>query len=147
MSIHIYHEEVLMNGKDPFAGSWKLNPGRSQFSLDHRPTSATMCWERTGEGYVMTAEGITHDGKPVKERPRAFKLDEKEHPIEGEPGLVEIAHHPDANTIHVQAKNVDHVVGEGSYIVSADGTSLIAAVSGADAQQRRFLTVGVWDRQ
>jgi len=133
--------------KAPFVGSWKLNPRRSQFNLGHRPTNATMCWERTGEGYVMTAEGITPDGKAVKERPRTFKLDEKEHPIEGEPGLVEIAHHPDANTIHVQAKDAHHVVGEGSYIVSADGTSLIAAISGTNVQQRRFLTVAVWDRQ
>jgi len=136
-----------MNSKDPFAGSWKLNPDRSQFALSHRPTSATMCWERTGEGYVMTAEGITQDGKPVKERPQAFNLDEKEHPIQGEMDLVEIAHHPDANTIHVRAKKVDQVVGEGSYIVSACGGSLIAAVSGTDAQQRRFFTVTIWDRQ
>jgi hypothetical protein len=136
-----------MDGKDPFAGSWKLNPGRSQFSSGHHPTSATMCWRQTREGYVMTAEGITHDGKPVKERPRAFNLDEKEHPIQGDPGLVEIAHHPDANTIHVRAKSVDQVVGEGSYIVSADGSLLIAAVSGLDAQQSRFLSIAIWDRQ
>jgi hypothetical protein len=106
-----------------------------------------MFWERTSEGYLMRAEGITHDGKAVKERPLAFNLDEKEHPVPGAPGLVAIAQHPDANTIHVQAKNVDQVVGEGSYIVSPDGTTLIAAVSGTDAQRKPFLTVAVWDRQ
>jgi hypothetical protein len=136
-----------MSAKDPFAGVWNLNPCRSQFRSGHRPTSGTMFWKRTSQGYLMRAEGITHDGKAVKERPQAFNLDEKEHPVPGAPGLVAIAQHPDANTIHVRAKNVDQVVGEGSYIVSADGTTLIAAVSGTDAQQKVFVTVAVWDRQ
>ena len=95
----------------------------------------------------MRAEGITQDGKAHRERPQAFHLDQKEHPIPGAPGLVAIAYHPDAHTIHVQAKNADGVVGEGSYIVSADGNTLIAAVSGTDAQQKKVLTVAVWDRQ
>jgi hypothetical protein len=136
-----------MNSKDPFAGIWKLNPDRSQFCSGHHPTSGTMRWERTSEGYLMRAEGITHDGKTVQERPQAFRLDETEHPIPDAPGVVTIARHPDAHTIHVQAKNAHQLVGEGSYIVSADGSTLIAAVSGTDAQQKRFLTVAVWDRQ
>lgn len=95
----------------------------------------------------MRAEGTTYDGKAVQERQQVFNLDEKEHPVPGAPGLVAIARHPDANTIHVQAKNADQMVGGGSYIVSADGTTLIAAVSGTDARQKPFLTVAVWDRQ
>ncbi len=136
-----------MNAKDPFAGFWNLNPGRSQFCSGHRPTSGTMFWESTPEGYLMRAEGTTYDGKAVQERQQVFNLDEKEHPVPGAPGLVAIARHPDANTIHVQAKNADQMVGGGSYIVSADGTTLIAAVSGTDARQKPFLTVAVWDRQ
>ena len=153
MSIHISERPILreeistMSAKDPFAGIWNLNPGRSHFRSGHRPTGGTMFWERTPEGYLMRAEGTTCDGKAVQEGLQAFNLDEKEHPVPGAPGLVAIAHHPDANTIHVQAKNSDQVVGEGSYIVSADGTTLIAAVSGTDAQQKPFLTVAVWDRQ
>jgi hypothetical protein len=136
-----------MSSKEPFAGIWHLNPDRSQFCSGHHPAGGTMRWERTSEGYLMRAEGITHDGKAVQERPQAFNLDEKEHPVPGAPGLVAIARHPDAHTIHVQAKNADQVVGEGSYIVSADGSTLIAAVSGTDAQQKHFLTVAVWDRR
>jgi len=104
-----------MSAKDPFAGIWNLNPGRSHFRSGHRPTGGTMFWERTPEGYLMRAEGTTCDGKAVQEGLQAFNLDEKEHPVPGAPGLVAIAHHPDANTIHVQAKNSDQVVGEGSY--------------------------------
>jgi len=136
-----------MSAEHPFAGSWNLNTGRSQFPAAHHPASGTMRWERTEEGYLMTAEGTTHDGKALKERPQAFHLDEKEHPVPGAPGLVAIAYHPDAHTIHVQAKNAGQLVGEGSYIVSADGNALIAAVSGTDAQQKPFLTVAVWDRR
>jgi hypothetical protein len=55
----------------------------------------------------MKAEGTTHEGKAVQERPQAFNLDEKEHPVPGALGLVAIACHPDAYTIHVQAKNAE----------------------------------------
>jgi len=136
-----------MSAKDPFAGVWNLNPGRSQFRGGHRPTSGTMFWERTSDGYLMRAEGVSCDGKAVQERPQTLNLDEKDHPVPGVPGVVAVVHHPDANTIHVQARNADLVVGEGSYIVSADGATLIAAVAGTDAQQKPFLTVAVWDRQ
>ena len=136
-----------MSTKDPFTGIWKLNLERSHFGSRHRPTSGTMTWERTSEGYLMRAEGLTGDGKVVQERPQALALDEKEHPIVGAPYLREIAHQPDPNTIHIQAKNADEVVGVGSYIVSADRRTLIAVASGADAQQKPFLTVAVWDRQ
>ena len=136
-----------MSTKDPFTGIWKLNLERSHFASRHRPTGGTMTWERTSKGYLMKAEGLTRDGKVVQERPQALTLDEKEHPIMGLPHLRESAHHPDPNTIHIEAKDADEVVGVGSYIVSEDRRTLIAVASGADAQQRPFLTVAVWDRQ
>lgn len=136
-----------MNAKDAFAGIWRLDVGRSQFSPAHRPGCAAMCWERTPQGYLMRAEGRTREGKLVDECPQAFILDEMEHPIPSAPGLSMIVHHPDANTILVQAKHADRVVGEGSYVVSADGSTLTASVSGIDAQRKPFQTIAIWDRQ
>lgn len=136
-----------MTVKDPFAGIWRLNLGRSQFSTGHSPSCAAMSWERTSQGYLMRAEGRTREGKLVEERPQALVLDGIGHPIPSAPGLSVIAQHPDPNTIRVETKNADHVVGEGSYIVSADGSTLTACVSGIDAQQRPFQIIAVWDRQ
>ncbi len=35
---------------DPFIGTWKLNPGKSQFDPNHRPSEATMRWELDADG-------------------------------------------------------------------------------------------------
>ena len=40
-----------MKREDPFGGAWKLNGDKSQFDPNHRPSSATMHWERTPERY------------------------------------------------------------------------------------------------
>jgi len=50
-----------MSKEYPFDGTWKLNPEKSQFDPNHRPQNATMRWERTSDGYAMTAEGIAGD--------------------------------------------------------------------------------------
>jgi hypothetical protein len=135
-----------MNRNDPFAGNWKLNPEKSHFDPNHRPSSGIMSWERTSEGYSMRAEGTTSEGKLVQERPQTFILDGKDHPVPGAPGLAAIMSRPDPNTIHMEAKKAGGVVGKGSYVVSGDGATLTATVSGTDAQQRPFQTVVIWDR-
>ena len=67
-----------MNREDPFSGTWRLNPEKSDFDPNHRVSSGTMRWERIANGYSMKAEG-THDGHLVQERPATFILDGKDH--------------------------------------------------------------------
>ena len=105
-----------------------------------------MRFEREPEGYLMRAEGIC-DGKRVEEQPQRFILDGKEHPAPGAPGVTAVSTRPDANTIQAAARSGDRVLGEGSYVVSADGATLTATVRGVDAQQRPLQTTVVWDRQ
>ena len=130
---------------DPFAGTWKMNPGKSNFDPNHRPTEGTMRFEAQTDGYLMRAEGVC-DGKRVEEQPQRFMLDGVERPVPGAAGVTAVSTRPDANTIHVTARAGDHTVGEGSYVVSADGTTLTATVRGMDAKQRPFQTTVVWER-
>jgi hypothetical protein len=52
--------------RDPFVGTWKLNPGRSKFDPNHRPTEATMAWELRADGsYHMRASGVSEKGERV----------------------------------------------------------------------------------
>jgi hypothetical protein len=136
----------MPNQQDPFSGTWKMNTQRSNFDPNHRPSEATMRFERESEGYLMHAEGVC-DGKHVQEQPQRFILDDKEHPVPGAPEVVVVSSRPDPNTIRSVARNGDRTLGEGSYVVSADGATLTATVRGIDAQQRRFETTVVWDRQ
>lgn len=136
-----------MNSEDPFSGIWKLNPEKSHFDSNHRPTSGTMLWEATSEGYVMRAEGTTSDGKVVQEQPTTFILDGKDHPVGNVPGISMITSRPTPNALEVESKNVGSIVGKASYVVSGDRTTLTATVSSLDAQERRFRHYLVWDRQ
>jgi hypothetical protein len=133
--------------QDLFSGTWILNPAKSAFDPNHRPTQATMRFERNPEGYRMTASGTKEDGQHVEERPQTIVLDGKEHEIPGVPNAVAIAHSPDPHTIRAMGKSGNTVLGEGSYVVSADGKTLTATTAGTDAQQRRFQTVTVWERE
>ncbi|HXX46093.1 MAG TPA: hypothetical protein VEJ38_15290 [Candidatus Acidoferrales bacterium] len=135
-----------MNREDPFSGRWKLNPEKSNLDPNHRPSSATMHWERTSEGYRMTAEGVKGDGNVVKERPATFILDGKDHAVPDSPGLCAAMSRPTLNAIEVVTKYAGSVVGNASYVVSGDEATLIASVSGIDAQQQPFETMAVFDR-
>jgi hypothetical protein len=131
---------------DPFAGVWRLNSARSNFDPNHRPSDATLRFEREDGGYLMRAGGVC-DGNHVEEHPQRFITDGVERPVPGAPEFLAMATRPEPNTIRVLSRKGDQVVGEGSYVVSADGGSLTATVRGIDTERRTFETVVVWDRQ
>jgi hypothetical protein len=134
-----------MTDHDVFSGIWKMNPGRSSFDPNHRPTEGTMRFDPVPDGYVMHAEGVC-DGKPVTEHPMHFVFDGREHPVPGAPGMTGLCSRPEPNTIQLVGRMGDRIVGEGRYVVSADGRSLTTTVRGIDAQQREFDTTVVWER-
>ena len=135
--------------RDPFVGTWKLNPGRSQFDANHRPTQGTMHWALSADGtYLLTAEGVNAKGEPCAERPQKMIPDGQPYPVPDLHGLTAITTRPDTNTIRAEVKRDDGTIaGEGSYVVAADGMSMTATTAGFDSQLRRFEMCTVWDRQ
>ena len=136
----------MPNQEDPFSGTWKMNLQKSNFDPNHRPSEGTVRFEPQSDGYIMRAEGVC-EGKRVEEQPQRFILDGKERPVPGAPNVTAVSTRPDPNTIRAVARSGDRTVGDGSYVVSADGSTLTATVRGIDAQQRQFQTTVVWDRQ
>jgi hypothetical protein len=122
-----------------------MNRERSNFDPNHRPSEGTLRFEREGGAYLMLAEGVC-EGKRVEEQPQRFMPDGVERPVSGAPEFVAVATKPDPHTIRVVSRRGDEVVGEGSYVVSADGRSLTATMRGIDAQHRSFQTTVVWER-
>ena len=133
---------------DLFVGTWKLNPERCEFDPNHRPTSGTLVFERDAKGhYLMKAEGTNAKGEKVAERPQTIVPDGEPHPVPDFPGLSARATQPSPHELRAQCKREDgSVVGEATYIVSLDGTSLTAIAAGFDTQLRRFETKTVWER-
>ena len=132
--------------QDPFIGTWKLNPRKSNFDPNHRPSDGTLRFERESGGYVMRAEGVC-DGKRVEENPQTFLLDGAPHAVPGAPEVTVISTLSEPHTIRTEARSGNRIVGEGTYSVSSDGATLTATVRGTDAQQRAFQTTVVWDRE
>ena len=132
---------------DPFVGSWQLNPTRSEFDPNHRPSDAVMRWAREPDGhYVMTAEGTTN-GKRSAEKPQRFIPDANAYPIADFPGLSLAALRPDDQTIRIECRREDgSLAGEATYVVSPDGLSMAATTTGFDSQLRAFRQYTVWQR-
>ena len=132
---------------DPFVGRWTLNLEKSTFDANHNPRGGTMVFEAAEDGYVMNAEGVAADGRRIAERPQRFRLDGEPRPLPDFPELVTVATRPAPNTLHGEVRRPDgSIVGEGDYVVSADGKSMMATATGIDSQLRRFQVSTVWDR-
>ena len=134
---------------DPFVGCWELNPAKSDFDANHRPSAATMQFELGEDGtYVMKAEGVNQKGERVAEQPQTLVPDGRPYPVPNFHGLSAITTRPDPQTIRAEARREDGtIVGEGTYVVSSDGASLTATTAGFDTQFRRFEMKTVWDRR
>ena len=133
---------------DPFVGTWKLNPTKSLFDRNHRPSAGTMTWQLEADGgYLLLAEGLDEKGEPCVERPQKMFPDGKRYPVPQMPGLSAVTSRPDARTLLAQATREDgSVAGEGRYEVAPDGATMTATTAGFDTQLRRFETRTVWDR-
>lgn len=133
---------------DLFVGKWTLNPQKSNFDSNHRPSSGTMVFELSPQGhYLMKVEGTKENGEKVTERPVTFIPDGSEQPVPDLPGLTAIAKRPNPNTLHLEVKREDgSVVGGATYAVSEDGKELAATTFGYDSQLRQFKQHTVWDR-
>ena len=134
---------------DPFIGTWKLNPGSSEFDANHRPTEAVMHWRLAADGgYLMEAAGLNAKGERVSERPQMLVPDGKPYPVPDFPGLSTVTTRPQPKALRAEVVREDgSVAGAGSYSVSEDGRLLTATTAGFDTQLRRFEMRTVWDRQ
>jgi hypothetical protein len=146
MRVHISDREDAMD--DPFVGTWTLNPTRSAFDANHKPASATMTWKLDADGaYLLLAEGVNAKGERCREKPQRLCPDGVAYPVDGLPGLTSVTIRPNPHTIRAEAKREDgSLAGEGSYVVDADGTTMIASTRGFDSQLRPFTIKTVWDR-
>lgn len=138
----------MSQSQDPFVGTWTLNPQQSEFSPHHRPKEGRMVFELEPDGcYLMTAEGVSEKGEKVAERPQRFIPDGQPHPVPDLHGLTAVVTRPNPRTLHGEVRREDgSIVGQGTYVVSADGACLTATTTGYDTQFRQFRQLTAWDR-
>jgi len=133
---------------DPFVGIWNLNPVRSAFDANHKPTQGSMTWQLDTDGsYLMLAAGVDANGERCEEKPQRMVPDGVAYPIEGLRGLTSVTTRPNRNTIRAEARRDDgSLAGEGTYVVADDGQTMTATTNGFDTELRPFTMRTVWDR-
>jgi len=133
---------------DPFVGKWTLNTTRSAFDANHRPAEAAMTWELGADGaYLLLAEGVDAKGERCTEKPQRLRPDGIAYPVDGLPGLTSVTTRLNGNTLRAEAKREDgSLAGEGTYVVAADGKTMMASTTGFDSQLREFTMKTIWDR-
>lgn len=133
-------------GKSPLAGDWNANVSKSRRHPNHLFKNARLQIEVSEDAVSITYSGVNMSGM---EESGTTKLhpDGKEHPISEAPGVVEISKWLGAHILETVAKKDGQVVGQSTYEVSSDATTLTAKLKGSDASGASFEQVIVFDRQ
>jgi hypothetical protein len=131
---------------DSHMGTWKLNEAKSKFTPETTKFT-TVTFKNTLGNIKTTQDGISGDGKPIHVE-WSGKFDGKDYPVTGDPNVDTRSYAKvDDRTLHVTAKKNGQVVATAHTVVSADGKSRTATVTGTTAKGKKFKNVVVYDKQ
>ena len=140
--------QLSAQDKDPRVGTWKLNVAKSKFDPGPPPQSQTLKIEPAGKGEKVTSESVTGDGKKVTTTYTA-NFDGKDYPISGSAlGADKVSlKRIDARTTERTDKKDGKVVVTIKRVVSADGKTMTATVTGTNAEGKPVNNVAVFEKQ
>lgn len=128
----------------PLDGRWIASIDRSRRDPNHQFSQATMRFEVSGDSVTLTYGGVNASGRQ-EHGAQSLKADGLAHPMPEAPGLVsETTLEP--RGLRSIARKDGTVVGQGAYVVSDDGQTMTATVSGIDGSGRPFDQVIAFDR-
>lgn len=129
-----------------FVGTWIANIEKSRRHANHQFQGATLRFEVSGDVVSLTHGGVNAAGKS-ESGTTVLRSDGQEHPVSPQaPGVMVATRWVGLHVLESVAKRDGHVVGKGTYEVSADGLTLTATVAGTDAAGKAFEQVIVFDR-
>jgi len=132
---------------DPFTGTWIANLSKSQRHPNHLFHSATIRFDVSGDAVSLTHAGVNMSGKHESGTTKLHP-DGKEHPVSAEaPGVVVVTRWLGSHILEMVAKKNGQVIGQGTYKVSSDGSTLTSTVWGTDANVAPCEHVIVYDRE
>ena len=134
--------------KDPFVGTWNMNPAKSKYSPGPAPKSATSTYEAAGKGYKVSVKSEPASG-PVQQWSYTSDLDGKDVPITGNnPNADTVAaKRIDANTLEIVNKKNGKVTTTQKNVVAADGKTRTVTTTGTDGQGQKVSNVAVYEKQ
>jgi hypothetical protein len=103
--------------------------------------------EAAGDNMKVTVDGTDRDGKSMHNE-WTGKFDGKDYPVTGNPDSDTRSYKKiDDHTLEVTVKKDGKITSHGRLVVSADGKSRTATVSGTDAEGKKFKNTVVYDKQ
>jgi hypothetical protein len=131
---------------DPHMGTWKLNEAKSKITPGTLKNTIVVYSSMFGQVKVKS-DGIAANGKPSHTE-WSGKFDGKDYPVTGSPDS-DARSYTKVNdrTLQFTAKKNGKVIATGQTVVSADGKSRTATVSGTTAKGKKFKNVAVYDKQ
>jgi hypothetical protein len=130
---------------DPHMGTWKLNESKSKITAGTTKFTTTTFKNMFGT-IKVTADGIGADGKPIHVE-WSGKFDGKDYPVTGDPnGDARAYKKLDDRTLEVIVKKNGKVTATARTVVSADGRSRTATVTGTTPKGKKFKNVAVYDK-
>jgi hypothetical protein len=131
---------------DPQMGTWKLNEAKSKFTPGTTKFSTVTFKNMFGQ-VKATQDGIGPDGKPMHVE-WSGKFDGKDYPVTGDPnGDTRSYKKVDDRTLEVTVKKNGKATVTARSVVSADGKSRSATVTGTTPKGKKFKNVAVYDKQ
>ena len=128
---------------DPHMGTWKLNEAKSKITPG-TPKFNTVTFKSMSGNVKVTGDGIDAKGNPMHVE-WTGKFDGKDYPIAGDPAADTRSYKKvDDRTLEVTVKKNDKVTVTARTVVSADGKSRTATISGRTAPAAS--TRSAWQR-
>ena len=131
---------------DPQMGTWKLNEAKSKVTPGTTKFN-TVTFKTMFGNTKVTADGTDASGKPIHVE-WSGKFDGKDYAVTGDPsGNTRSYRKVDDRTLEVTVKKNGKVIVTARTIVSSDGKSRTATVSGTTPKGKKFKNVAVYDKQ
>jgi hypothetical protein len=133
---------------DPLTGLWQLNVAKSKYSPGPGPKSQTINIQGDGQNRKLTGVGINAAGNAAQ----VFVFSElvedgKPHPITGiDEADANTYTRVDAHTIKVTRLKDGKVVQTATWVVSQDGKTLTANITGTNANGREVNNIALFEK-
>ena len=122
---------------DPFVGTWKMNPAKSETSYPHYPLEGSFISIVEGQdnGIKVVEDLVPANGNAVQRR-WAAKFDGKDYPVEGDPTMDAVSlKKANPDTINYVLKKSGKEFASGKWVVSRDGKTTTNTGSAKVANQ------------
>ena len=130
---------------DPLMGTWKLNETKSKITPGTLKNTHVVYSSILGQVKVKS-DGIDANGKPMHVE-WSGKFDGKDYPVTRDPnGDTRSYRRVNDRTLEVTIKKNGKVTVTARTVVSADGKSRTASVSGTTPKGKRFKNTAVYDK-